>query len=161
MSKITFEERDIGALIDYIHTVLDFVDVEDLEEENKELVLDGYNKFVEPITNALETKYKENPYSMPKYRLSYNGLSGFDYTGFETKEEALAWAEHQVKLGLMTPLKLMEYDVLKDEYKVIEDLSNSPVKGKHQSLSNIISQAQEKSADNQKAIAESEVNKDR
>lgn len=60
---------------------------------------------------------------MKNYRLSFYGLSGFDYTGFDTEKEALTFAEGQTKLGIMTPVKLMKYDAGKDEYQVIADLS--------------------------------------
>ena len=56
---------------------------------------------------------------MMQYRLTYNGLSGFDYTGFDTKEDALEWVKEQTRYGLIYPLELMKYDQLRDEYKVI------------------------------------------
>lgn len=65
---------------------------------------------------------------MMNFRLSYNGPSGFDYTGFDTEKEALSWAERQEELGLIKALKLMQYDSEKDEYQVIADLSKSKVK---------------------------------
>lgn len=65
---------------------------------------------------------------MMKYRLSYNGPSGFDYTGFNTEREALSWAERQEELGLIKTLKLMQYDAAKDEYQVIADFSKTKVK---------------------------------
>ncbi len=64
---------------------------------------------------------------MMKYRLSYNGPSGFDYAGFDTEREAMTWAAHQEDIGLIKALKLMKYDKAEDIYKVIEDLSVAPV----------------------------------
>ncbi len=60
---------------------------------------------------------------MMQYRLAYNGLSGFDYSGFDSKEEAINEAIRQKQLGLMSPIKLMEYDASEDTYKVISDFS--------------------------------------
>ena len=58
--KITIAKKDIEYLIGYIHTLLDFIDVEDFEdEENKELVNDGYDSFVEPIAKLLNKRSDE------------------------------------------------------------------------------------------------------
>lgn len=64
---------------------------------------------------------------MMNYRLSYNGLSGFDYTGFDTEEAALMWAAHQERLQLIKALQLMKYNVQQDRYDIIEDLSGKTV----------------------------------
>ena len=48
---INVEKSSINNLIGYIHTLLDFVDVE--EEENIELVNGGFNQFVKPIIEKL------------------------------------------------------------------------------------------------------------
>lgn len=54
MSKITVSKNDIKSLISYIHAILDFIDVDDFEnEENKELVKDGYDNFVKPIVKMV------------------------------------------------------------------------------------------------------------
>ena len=53
---------------------------------------------------------------MKKYRLTYYGMSGFDYTHFDTQQEALDFVERQTKLGLMTPLYIYKYNAKKDEY---------------------------------------------
>ena len=54
MSKITVSKNDIKSLISYIHAILDFIDVDDFEnEENKELVKDGYDNFVKPIAKMV------------------------------------------------------------------------------------------------------------
>lgn len=54
-NKITINKEDLQNLIGYIHTILDFIDVDDFEdEENVELVTNGYNDFVEPILKVME-----------------------------------------------------------------------------------------------------------
>lgn len=55
---------------------------------------------------------------MMKFRLTYNGLAGFDYTGFDSHDELVAWAIHQAEMGLIVPLEMMVYDSKKDVYKV-------------------------------------------
>lgn len=56
---------------------------------------------------------------MMNYRLTYYGLTGFDMKGFDTKEEALNWANTESKMGCITPDKLMKYSSKQDCYKVI------------------------------------------
>jgi hypothetical protein len=52
--KVTIDKTKIDSLIGYIHTLLDFIDVEDFEqEENKELVRNGYDDFVKPVIQIL------------------------------------------------------------------------------------------------------------
>lgn len=54
-NKITINKEDLQNLIGYIHTILNFIDVDDFEdEENVELVTYGYNYFVEPILKVME-----------------------------------------------------------------------------------------------------------
>lgn len=48
---ITIDKAKIDSLIGYIHTLLDFVDVE--EEENVNYINNGYNDFVEPVIQIL------------------------------------------------------------------------------------------------------------
>ena len=53
-NKITVNEVDLRGLIGYVHTLLDFIDVDDFEdEENVDLVNCGYDDFVEPIIKAM------------------------------------------------------------------------------------------------------------
>jgi hypothetical protein len=53
-NKITVNEADLRGLIGYVHTLLDFIDVDDFEdEENVDLVNCGYDDFVEPIIKAM------------------------------------------------------------------------------------------------------------
>ena len=48
------ERRIIQDLVNYIHTILDFVDVESFEdEENVEIVNGGYEEFVKPAIEYL------------------------------------------------------------------------------------------------------------
>lgn len=55
MDKITINKIDMNNLIGYVHTLLDFIDVEDFEDKkNVELVNGGYESFVEPIIKALK-----------------------------------------------------------------------------------------------------------
>ena len=49
---INIEKQEIDSLIGYIHTLLDFVDVE--EPENVKLVNGGYDTFVQPIIDKLK-----------------------------------------------------------------------------------------------------------
>ena len=54
MNKITVSKNDIKSLISYIHAILDFIDVEEFEnEENKELVKDGYDNFVKAFVKMV------------------------------------------------------------------------------------------------------------
>ena len=54
-NKITIDKRDLEALVGYVHDLLDFIDVDDFEdEENVELVNDGYDSFVKPIINLMK-----------------------------------------------------------------------------------------------------------
>ena len=56
MSKVTIDEVVLRDLRGYVHTLLDFIDVNDLEdEENVKIVNDGYNEFVEPINKILRS----------------------------------------------------------------------------------------------------------
>ena len=48
---ITIEKAKIDSLIGYVHTLLDFVDVE--EEENVNYINNGYNDFVKPLIEKL------------------------------------------------------------------------------------------------------------
>lgn len=53
-NKIIVNESDLSGLIGYVHTLLDFIDVDDFEdEENVDLVNGGYDDFVEPIIKAM------------------------------------------------------------------------------------------------------------
>ena len=53
-NKIAIDKRDIESLIGYVHDLLDFIDVDDFEdEENVELVKGGYESFVKPILEML------------------------------------------------------------------------------------------------------------
>ena len=53
---ITIDKAKIDSLIGYVHTLLDFIDVE--EDENVELVNGGYNDFVKPVIQILEEATK-------------------------------------------------------------------------------------------------------
>ena len=53
MDKIIINKTDMENLIGYIHTILDFVDTENMEEENVDIVVNGYTDFVEPIMKAI------------------------------------------------------------------------------------------------------------
>lgn len=54
MDKITVNKLDVKNLISYIHALFDFIDVDDFEdEENKKLVRDGYDNFVNPIVKMV------------------------------------------------------------------------------------------------------------
>ena len=54
MNKITMNKSDLENLIGYVRTILDFVDTESMEEENVDIVADGYVDFVEPIIKMLK-----------------------------------------------------------------------------------------------------------
>ena len=54
---LTIDRTKIDSLIEYIHTLLDFVDVE--EEENVNYINNGYNDFVEPIIQILHEQKEE------------------------------------------------------------------------------------------------------
>ena len=54
MNKITMNKSDLENLICYVRTILDFVDTESMEEENVDIVADGYVDFVEPIIKMLK-----------------------------------------------------------------------------------------------------------
>lgn len=54
MSKITMNKSDLENLIGYVLTILDFVDTESMEEENVDIVANGYVDFVEPIIKMLK-----------------------------------------------------------------------------------------------------------
>lgn len=57
MKKVTFNINDIKRLIGYVDTLLGFIDVYDIEdEENRNLVINGYDDFVEPIMKIVETE---------------------------------------------------------------------------------------------------------
>lgn len=56
MSEITMSKSDLENLIGYVQTILDFVDTESMEEENVDIVADGYEDFVEPIIKMLKEK---------------------------------------------------------------------------------------------------------
>ena len=49
-NKIVIDKNDLSALIGYIHTLLDFIDVDDLTPKNRSLVVDGYDDFVNPCS---------------------------------------------------------------------------------------------------------------
>ena len=58
-NKITIDKRDLESLVGYVHDLLDFIDVDDFEdEENVELVNGGYDSFVKPILEMLEEDTK-------------------------------------------------------------------------------------------------------
>jgi hypothetical protein len=57
IDMITIDKTKIDSLIEYIHTLLDFVDVE--EEENVNYINNGYNDFVEPIIQILHEQKEE------------------------------------------------------------------------------------------------------
>lgn len=50
------EKEIINNLVNYIHNILDFVDVENFEEDNQKVVNGGYEEFVKP---ALDYLHKE------------------------------------------------------------------------------------------------------
>ena len=51
---IIINKAAIMGLIGYVHTLLDFICVEDFEdEENKTLVNSGYENFVKPVMNII------------------------------------------------------------------------------------------------------------
>lgn len=54
---LTIDRTKIDSLIEYIHTLLDFVDVE--EEENVNYINNGYNDFVEPVIQILHEQEEE------------------------------------------------------------------------------------------------------
>jgi hypothetical protein len=52
--NVTIEREKLQGLIGFIHSILDFVDVESMEdEENKNIVIDGYKNFVKPVEDVL------------------------------------------------------------------------------------------------------------
>lgn len=54
-NKIMIDKHNLESLIGYIHDLLDFIDVDDFEdEENVELVEGGYELFVKPILEILD-----------------------------------------------------------------------------------------------------------
>jgi len=99
-----------------------------------------------PVLQFGNNQSEKSSYAMRNFRLSYNGPSGFDYTGFDTEKEALTWAERQERLGLIKALKLMQYDVVNDEYHVIADLSQTEIK-KFSSLDEAIYSAKARAED--------------
>lgn len=51
---ITIDKAKIDSLIGYVHTLLDFIDVEDFDDKrNVKLVNNGYDRFVEPVIQIL------------------------------------------------------------------------------------------------------------
>lgn len=62
---------------------------------------------------------------MMNFRLTYNGPLGFDYRGFDSLDEMIEWAMHQANLGLIVPLKMLKYNPVIDEYKVIGNFTRS------------------------------------
>lgn len=57
MSKIIIDEVQLRDLLGYVQTILDFVDVEDFKsQKNKDLVVNGFDDFVEPIYKMLFDK---------------------------------------------------------------------------------------------------------
>ena len=52
--NITIEREKLQGLIGFIHDILDFVDTESMEDnENKDIVINGYENFVKPVEDAL------------------------------------------------------------------------------------------------------------
>ena len=59
-NNITINQANIENLIGYVHTLLDFIDVEDFEDkENAELVNGGYESFVKPIIKTLDKSMED------------------------------------------------------------------------------------------------------
>ena len=57
MDYVVVKKSDLDALLGYIDTLMDFIDVEDFEdEENVDAVNYGYNNFVEPLRNTDKLK---------------------------------------------------------------------------------------------------------
>ena len=55
MTNITINRNDLQDLIGYVHTLLDFIDVNDFEdEEDAELVSCGYDNFVKPVIEKMD-----------------------------------------------------------------------------------------------------------
>ena len=53
-NTIEVNKSDLNNLVEYIHTLLDFIDVDEFEdEENVSLVRDGYDNFVAPISDLI------------------------------------------------------------------------------------------------------------
>jgi hypothetical protein len=58
-NKIAIDKWKLECLVGYVHDLLDFIDVDDFEdEENVELVNGGYESFVKPILEMLEEDTK-------------------------------------------------------------------------------------------------------
>ncbi len=57
MNYVVIKKSDLDALLGYIDTLMDFIDVDDFEdEENAEAVNYGYDNFVEPLRDAGKLK---------------------------------------------------------------------------------------------------------
>ena len=56
-NTIEVNKSDLNNLVEYIHTLLDFIDVDDFEdEENVAIVNNGYEEFVQPALDYLNRK---------------------------------------------------------------------------------------------------------
>ncbi len=57
MDYVVVKKSDLDALLGYIDTLMEFIDVEDFEdEENVEAVNYGYDNFVDPLRNTSKLK---------------------------------------------------------------------------------------------------------
>lgn len=57
MDYVVVKKSDLDALLGYIDTLMDFIDVDDFEdEENVDAVNYGYDNFVEPLRNIDKLK---------------------------------------------------------------------------------------------------------
>lgn len=65
---ILINKNTLESLIGYINKISDFIDIENFEnEENKSLVTDGYNVYVQPVLDILRDPEKTmNPFKFVK-----------------------------------------------------------------------------------------------
>ena len=57
MDYVVVKKSDLDALLGYVDTLMEFIDVEDFEdEENVDAVNYGYDNFVEPLRNTSKLK---------------------------------------------------------------------------------------------------------
>ena len=64
MNNTMINKMDLNNLIGYVYTLLDFINIEDFEdEENVSLVKNGFNKFVQPMINMLNNAEQKTYFS--------------------------------------------------------------------------------------------------
>lgn len=103
---VAIKKSDLQALIGFVSTLLDFIDVDEFEhQENIKLINEGYDKFAQPLEtvlrngNVIGDEILAKDVELRQFKVQLSDIYGFDVTNITDKQLTELYDDVQAHLS--------------------------------------------------------------